>query len=210
MPLANTLGVCLLLLWPRANVVPFVSAASVYDLTAALESQSSNSSPQTSSAPASAAQKAPDQSTATKPAAGTSRACPKNSSSSPNTKTGSKQNAATSPKKDHAHDETVAPATAPGVKLPKNVVPDGGIDDPEKEPESDPQALKQAEATRQLLASTVDNLKKISGRTLSESDQEALKQIQTYIDQANNAEDPQRAYNLAVKAKLLSAELAKH
>jgi hypothetical protein len=212
MPLANTLAVCLLLLWPRANVVPFVSAASAYDLNAAQQSQSSNSSPQDSSAPASAAQKAPDQSTATKPAAGTSRACPKNSSSSSNTKTGCKPTAATKPK-DHTAEKT-AP-TAPGDQSQKTVIRNGGTNDPQVDlsPEPGPQASKQTEATKKLLTDTDANLKKVSGRQLTESDQDTVKQIQTYMDEANEATkggEVQRAYNLAVKAKLLSAELAKH
>jgi uncharacterized protein len=73
------------------------------------------------------------------------------------------------------------------------------------------QASEQAVRTNQLLASSDANLKKISGRQLSASQGDTVKQIQSYIDQAKKAAsdgDVQRAYNLAVKANLLSAELA--
>ena len=205
----------MLLLWPRADIVPSVSAASVWEVTGT-EGQSSNSSSQSSSAPASnAPQKAPDQSTRPKPAA-----CPKNSSPSSSTpgsttKTGCKRTAATKPKKDRASDKTASPASPPGDTPSKTVVRNGGAEDPpvDLSPKPGPQASKQTEDTRQLLASTENNLKKISGRPLSESDQDTVKQIQTYMDQAKKAadeEDPQRSYNLAVKANLLSAELAGH
>jgi hypothetical protein len=69
------------------------------------------------------------------------------------------------------------------------------------------------ESTNQLLATSDANLKKVSGRPLNASQQDTVKQIKSYIDQAKNAAkagDAQRAYNLAVKANLLSAELAGH
>ena len=73
------------------------------------------------------------------------------------------------------------------------------------------QASEQAKRADELLASSDANLKKISGRQLSASQGDTVKQIQSYIDQAKKAAsdgDVQRAYNLAVKANLLSAELA--
>jgi hypothetical protein len=76
-----------------------------------------------------------------------------------------------------------------------------------------PQASQQSERTKQLLASSDANLKKISGRQLDESQQDTVKQIKSYMDQAKTAAndgDVQRAYNLAVKANLLSAELVGH
>jgi hypothetical protein len=121
---------------------------------------------------------------------------------------------ATKPKKDPVSDKTATPASPPGDAPAKTVIRNGSAVDPpvDLSPKPGPQAPKQAEDTRRLLASTEDNLKKISGRPLSESDQDTVKQIETYIDQAKKAteEDPQRAYNLAVKANLLSAELAGH
>ena len=65
--------------------------------------------------------------------------------------------------------------------------------------------------TDQLLASSDANLKKISGRQLSDGQQDTVKQIKSYMEQAKVAKDDgdvQRAYNLAMKANLLSAELA--
>ena len=75
------------------------------------------------------------------------------------------------------------------------------------------QAAQQSENTKQLLAASDANLKKISGRTLSANQQDTVKQIKSYMDQAKESltdGDVQRAYNLAVKANLLSAELAGH
>jgi len=63
------------------------------------------------------------------------------------------------------------------------------------------------------LASSDENLKKIAGRQLSTSQQDTVKQIKTYMEQANAANkdgDVQRAHNLAVKANLLSADLVGH
>jgi len=74
-------------------------------------------------------------------------------------------------------------------------------------------ASRQIESTNQLLAASDTNLKKISGRQLSASQQDTVKQIKSYMEQAKAAAtdgDVQRAYNLAVKANLLSAELAGH
>jgi cytoskeletal protein RodZ len=73
------------------------------------------------------------------------------------------------------------------------------------------QASKELQTTNQLLATTDVNLKKLSGRTLTQAQQETLTQIKNYMEQARKAADngdPQRAYNLAHKANLLSTELA--
>jgi hypothetical protein len=75
------------------------------------------------------------------------------------------------------------------------------------------QASAQAKRADELLASSDANLKKISGRQLSAGQQDTVKQIKSYMEQATaakNSGDVQRAYNLAVKANLLSAELAGH
>jgi hypothetical protein len=80
-------------------------------------------------------------------------------------------------------------------------------------PDPSPQASQQSDRTKQLLASSEANLKKISARPPSESQQDTVKQIRSYMEQAKTAVDEgdvQRAYNLAVKANLLSAELAGH
>ncbi len=64
-----------------------------------------------------------------------------------------------------------------------------------------------------LLTSTDDNLKKLSTRQLNSSQQEAVQQIRTYMEQAKAAlteGDLQRGENLAAKARLLSDDLLKH
>jgi hypothetical protein len=213
MPLANTLGVCLLLLhWPGANVLPSMAAISVWEVTRPQESQSSDSSSQSSSTQKpTEPQKAPDQSTAAKPAAGTTPPCPKNSQPGKSTKAGCKP-AATKAKKQPGTQKPDAPL---GTALPKTTVPDGGTTEPNvnlSPAVSSEQASHQTEATKQLLASSEANLKKISGRPLSANQKDTVKQIQSYMDQAKEAAvggEVQRAYNLAVKANLLSAELTK-
>ena len=95
----------------------------------------------------------------------------------------------------------------------KTVVPNGGTADttvnlsPGLSPQ---QASHQIESTNQLLATSDANLKKIAGRQLSANQQDTVKQIKSYMEQARtaaNGGDGRRAYNLAVKANLLSAEL---
>ena len=64
-----------------------------------------------------------------------------------------------------------------------------------------------------MLATSETNLKKLDGRQLSANQQDTVNQIKSYMEQAKtaaNSGDAQRAYNLAVKANLLSAELAGH
>jgi hypothetical protein len=78
---------------------------------------------------------------------------------------------------------------------------------------SQQQASREIESTNQLLATSDANLKKISGRQLSANQVDTVKQIKSYMEQAKTAVndgDAQRAYNLAVKAKLLSTELVGH
>ena len=75
------------------------------------------------------------------------------------------------------------------------------------------QASKALQNTNQLLATTDANLKKLSGRTLTPAQQDTLTQIKNYVSQARKAADngdPQRAYNLAHKANLLTTELVGH
>jgi hypothetical protein len=68
------------------------------------------------------------------------------------------------------------------------------------------------ENTSQLLATTDANLKTVSGRQLTPTQQSMLEEVRTYIAQskaATNAGDVARAHTLAYKAHLLSDELAK-
>jgi hypothetical protein len=108
------------------------------------------------------------------------------------------------------------PAPAPAAGASKTVVPNGSTPDPKVQIAPSltaEQASHQRQNTTQLLASTDANLKKISTRQLSPSQQDVVKQIHTYMEQAKAAEDAgdlQRARNLAYKAQLLSHELLKH
>lgn len=68
------------------------------------------------------------------------------------------------------------------------------------------------ENTNQLLATTDANLKTVSSRPLTPTQQSMLEEIRTYIAQskaATNAGDVARAHTLAYKAHLLSDELTK-
>lgn len=77
---------------------------------------------------------------------------------------------------------------------------------------SQEQALHNRENTSQLLATTDQNLKLVSGRQLTPAQQSMLEEIRAYMHQskaASDAGDLNRAHTLAYKAHLLSDELAK-
>jgi hypothetical protein len=107
-------------------------------------------------------------------------------------------------------------ATASGSSPEKKVVRNGGTADPaiQLAPGMSPeQASRQRQSTSQLLATTDANLKQISARQLSLSQQDAVSQTRKYMEQAKAAEDTgdvQRAHNLASKALLLSDDVVKH
>ena len=68
-----------------------------------------------------------------------------------------------------------------------------------------------AQNTEQLLQAAEGNLRKVT-RQLSDGEQAMLRQARNYITQSRSATqdgDLERAYNLAMKANLLSGELAK-
>jgi hypothetical protein len=210
MPLAAILEICLLLPGPRAGVMLSAPVMNVWRSTQLSESQQpSNSSPQNSAAqPAADQQKSP---------AAAAAPCPENSRSGSNGKSDCKPAASTKAKPKKHHHKTLAPGDASATSAPtKTVVRNGGAADPtvDLSPGLSPQqASNQAESTNQLLASSDANLKKIAGRQLSASQQDTVKQIKSYMEQANAANkdgDVQRAHNLAVKANLLSADLAGH
>jgi hypothetical protein len=74
------------------------------------------------------------------------------------------------------------------------------------------QAAHQRAVTNQLLASTDASLQKLSGRTLTKEQQDTVTQIRKFqeqVKQADSTGDVKRAYNLAVKAHLLSDALTK-
>ncbi len=105
-----------------------------------------------------------------------------------------------------------APNAPPGKKVVRN----GGTADPVVQLApgmSAEQASSQRQSTTQLLGTTDANLKEISTRQLSTSQQDSVSQIRKYMEQAKAAEadgDVQRAHNLASKALLLSDDLVKH
>lgn len=77
---------------------------------------------------------------------------------------------------------------------------------------TDEQAARQRENTNQLMASTDASLAKLSGRQLTQDEQETVSQIRKFMEQVREADkngDLQRAYKLAVKAHLLSDALEK-
>ena len=95
----------------------------------------------------------------------------------------------------------------------KTVVRNGGASDTKvaiSPGMSDQQASQKLQKTNRLLSSTDANLKQIEPRQLSASQQDTVKQIKNYVDQAKEAAnkgDVERAYNLASKANMLSADL---
>lgn len=114
-------------------------------------------------------------------------------------------------KKRHKH-----VASQPPAGPPKVVVKNGSTADPSVKISpslSQQQASSQRQASGRLLANTDANLKKVSGHPLTASQQDMVKQIQQYMEQAKTAGDAgdlEREHNLALKANLLSAELVKH
>ena len=220
MALAAILGFCVLLPLSQARVLLPVPTMAVWQSAQSHENQSSNSSSQSSSAqPSTDQRKTPDQSaTPPQPPATAVPPCSENSQPGSSTKSDCKpaESSGTKTKKRHRTQKTVSPAaTPPDTDHTKTVVRNGSTADPTEDlsPVPSPQASHLSDSTKQLLASSDANLKKISGRQLNESQQDTVRQVKSYMEQANAAEkdgDVQRAYNLAVKANLLSAELAKH
>ena len=116
-----------------------------------------------------------------------------------------------------AGQDATSASKVPPTKCPpaKTVVHDGGTTEPAIQlvgGAGGPQAAGQRSTTDQLVGSTEENLKKIAGRQLDSNQQEMLKQVQQFLDQSKAAVaagDVERGHNLAMKAHLLSDELAK-
>jgi hypothetical protein len=183
----------------------------VWQSTPPEEQHSSDSSQQNSSAQASSdQQKAPDQSPAPPQSP-----CSANSQAGSSAKSDCKPTASKT-KKDHGNHKAGAPAKNAENDSNKKVVRNGSTAEPNVNLSpglNQEQAAHQIESTRQLLATSDANLKKLSGRPLTANQQDTVKQVESYREQAKKATedgDVQRAYNLAVKANLLSAELAGH
>ena len=125
----------------------------------------------------------------------------------------SKPKPAASATKKHAHKKQPAKTTDAPAKV---VVPNGSTADPQQQFSSGRNATlapHQVQSVNQLLDATESNLKQISGRTLNATQQDTVKQIRSYMDQAHKAVDSgdgDRARNLALKAHLLSDDLVKH
>ncbi len=119
---------------------------------------------------------------------------------------------APAPKKHSRKKKKTPPADSPT----KVVIRNGSTSDPRVDLSpglSQGQAANQRATTNQLLAATESNLKQISERDLNATQQETVKQIRTYMDQARKALDSadlERGHNLAFKAHLLSDDLVKH
>ena len=212
MALATILGIFLLLSWPRTSV-PSAPEMAMWQSTQVQESQPSNSSQ--AAKPATDQQEAPDQASASPQSpAPAGPPCPDNVQTGSSVKSDCKPSASTGTKPKKHHHKAVAPTTVPTGSGPtKTVVRNGSAADPtvDLSPGLSPQqASNQAESTKQLLAASDANLKKIAGRQLSPSQQDTVRQINNYMKQAKDAEsvgDVLRAHNLAVKASLLSADL---
>jgi hypothetical protein len=98
---------------------------------------------------------------------------------------------------------------APKPEPPKPTAPDQSVQITADVPRAAVQSQRQG--TEQLLRNSEGKLAHIN-RGLSDSEQGMLRQARNYISQSNQAlqgGDIERAYNLAVKANLLSNELAK-
>jgi hypothetical protein len=217
MTLAAILGLCLLFPSWEAAIARYVLVMNVTQSTQSQKGQSSDSPSQSSpGAPPTDQQKTPDQSAKSPDQPTAPPPCPDNSQSAAGTKSDCKsaQSNPAKPKKHHPVHKAVAPAATPATGTPpKTVVRNGSAADPtvDLSPAPGPQEASRAQAYNQLLATTDANLQKISGRQLSADQEDTVKQIKSYMEQAKGAAkdgDVQRAYNLAVKANLLSAELA--
>ena len=97
----------------------------------------------------------------------------------------------------------------------KVVVKNGGEKDPSAQlaPAVNPdQARKERVSTEQLLEATGENLNRVAGRQLSQTEQNTVDKIHAYMRQAKAASasgDTNRAQTLAYKARQLSDDLAR-
>jgi hypothetical protein len=98
---------------------------------------------------------------------------------------------------------------------PKVVVKNGGSSEPTVELKANTtadQASYERYTTEQLTAGTEENLKKIAERDLTADQQQTLNQVREFMEKSKAAiaeGDLERGHNLALKAHLLSDELAK-
>jgi hypothetical protein len=116
----------------------------------------------------------------------------------------------------NAPGELNSPAKAPTNCPPKKIiVRQGGTTEPSIElagAASDDQAARERDAVEQMVAVTENNLKNISGQTMSSSRKDQVNQIRQYLTESKGAVadgDLDRARTLAWKAQMLSEDLVK-
>lgn len=117
------------------------------------------------------------------------------------------------PKRRAARKPVPPAATSPSEKTKTTVNEGGTIPPAEQLSAGIPQgeATRQRQSAAQLRQNTENNLRSIT-RQLSNDEQAMVQQIRTYLAQSRSADndgDTERAYNLALKAHLLSGELVK-
>ncbi len=150
----------------------------------------------------------------TAPTADKSKPCATTSSGS-SAKTDCKTPTGKKKRKKEASSAPVTPAT-PDQGPKTTVVRQGSTAEPTTDISpgmSSAQATHITEITNQSLDAANENVKTISARTLDDTQKATLSQVKSFISQANDAKqdgDWQRAYTLANKAKMLSAELVGH
>jgi len=138
-----------------------------------------------------------------------SRPCPV----PPESSTGKPADCKSAPSKRKKH-QTPQPAATSGAGPTKTVVRNGSTAEPTVaiSPDlSDQETSRKLNSTDRLLASADANLKQIASRPLSSAQEDTVKQIKVYMEQARTAAkngEVQRAYTLANKANMLSADLA--
>lgn len=96
----------------------------------------------------------------------------------------------------------------------RKVVHNGGSNEPNVELKggTKEEQASQQRSTDELKTATEENLKKIEGKPLNDSQQEMVTQVKRFMEQSKAAMiagDAERGRNLAMKARLLSDELTK-
>jgi outer membrane biosynthesis protein TonB len=136
-------------------------------------------------------------------------AIPQPSSTQTSTQPKPQKNSARKPAPAATKQAPPAPAAQPAQPSPQKSAATGGGESQVQIAAQVPQGT--AQNTEQLLQVAEWNLQKVT-RQLSDGEQAMLRQARNYIAQSRSASqdgDLERAYNLAMKASLLSGELAK-
>jgi len=230
LPLAAILGSCLLVLCPSTHSVPWAIQTAALQSPPSSPEQPAGASRQNSTARPESAQTdqqgnhdqsaSPQQTQVPSATPCPEKAVPDSAAKAdcqPATSVTSKTRKQNRAQKAAAPSGSTPTGSTPTGSTPtKTVVRNGSTSDPTVEisPSRSQQQNSQAlQNTNRLLATSDANLKKLSGRQLSSSQRDTVNQIKSYMEQAKkaaNAGDVQRAYNLAFKANLLSADLAGH